>query len=854
MFLSFLFFLSLWYFKILGKKRFKFLTLKTIDNMKFVLALNGEWKIKGDRFDQGKDSGFWSPEFDCSSWDEVNIPCHWEVEVRRYYRKNPEIVWARKEFLFEDLKDITKIGSKLYYLYFKGIFYYVDVYLNGYYLGHHEGYFESFGFIVNSYLKSTNVLVIKVVCKKEKDLGRKKQMLGTFGHWDASDPHSNPGGIWNDIIIGESERILINSVRKTTELDSINLAKENVYISITADKNFNSLIKINYKPKNFDGVIISKEFNILLKAGYHEYYFNIEVHNPVLWWTHDYGSQNLYELEIECYSNETEFKNILLDTYNLTTGIKEIHLERSGKNGNEWTITFNKHSFFMKGTNYPPWLRLATATKNDFIKDLTLFKKANMNCLRVHAHLSRQEFYEACDEEGLVLWQDLPLQWVYSKKIFPEIKRQAEIAIKTYQSHPSIAIWCAHNEPFYAPDKKLIKFSSLFFLLSIFFSVWSTFSFYNFLVPILSSSIICGLFSFILGSIIFTLLLWMVGKYFDLYPFGLFFNSNSVELDPDLYLLIKKIENGQNIVLPYSGICELPFTIFRSPRLNKKIYDFKKFYTDFHYYAGWYNGNHKKDYRYHIKWWGLNGKLRDRARFVTEYGAQAFPKFESFKKFYPKPLSWPPPQDWWIPLEKNHCFQKKVQKKCIKFNQCKSFEEFIETSQEWQAECLKATTEMFRQIKYRPLAGLITFLGIDCFPSITWSIIDFYRIPKKGYYIIKDIFEPIYAMVDWPKKVYKIGDIYQSFIYISNDYWQKVDNINLKWKLLTPKNIIIKERNHLCSLEPDSIKEIGHLSFSIPDEEFVKLQLIWNDPIKTKNVQVNEYRFNIGRSRWEKHF
>ena len=822
--------------------------------MQILLSLNGVWKIKADPYDKGKDLNFFSPEFDSSSWCEVNIPCHWELAVPQYYNANPEIIWARKEFLLEEIGDYTRLESKLIYLYFKGIFYYADIYLNGHLLGYHEGYFESFGFLVNSYLKSKNVLILRVVCRNEKDLGSKKQILGTFGHWDASDPNSNPGGIWNDIIVGESTKILINSARKSTLLKTINLAREHIYVSITALKRMNTLIKILYIPKNFEGQLISKEFPVILKSGFHEYYFNLEINNPVLWWTHDYGQQNLYELNIQCYSNEIEFKNVLLDSYNLTTGIKEIHMERSGKHGGKWTITFNKHSFFIKGTNYPPWLRLATATKYDFLKDLKLFKNANMNCLRVHAHLSRPEFYEACDEEGLILWQDLPLQWVYSKKIFPEIKRQAEIAIKTYQSHPSIAIWCAHNEPFYAPNMKIVKYSSILFIISIIFSFWLGISFFNFLNSTFFSPIFSGLISFILGFSLLIFLLWILGKYFDLYPFGLFFNSNSVKLDPELYLLIKEIENGQNIVLPYSGICELPFTIFRSPKLNKKLFEFKKFYTDFHYYAGWYNGNHKKDYRYHIKWWGLDGKLRDKARFATEYGAQSFPELKNFSKFYSIPKSWPPPQDWWNLLEKNHCFQKKVQKKWVKANQCISLEDYIRTTQEWQAECLKATTEMFRQIKYRPLAGLIMFLGIDCFPSITWSIIDFYRIPKKGYYVIKNTFESIYAMVNWPKKLYKCGELYQSPIYICNDYWKPVNNVNLRWKLLTPKNKVIKEVNHLFSLKSDSIEEIGQVSFRIPDEKFVILKLIWSDPIKTKKVQENSYQFDIRLSRWAKHF
>ena len=109
-------------------------------------------------------------------------------------------------------------------------------------------------------------------------------------------------------------------------------------------------------------------------------------------------------------------------------------------------------------------------------------------------------------------------------------------------------------------------------------------------------------------------------------------------------------------------------------------------------------------------------------------------------------------------------------------------------------------------------------------------------------------------MVDWPKKVYKRGEIFQSSIYVCNDYWETVNNVNLKWKLLTPKNTVIKEGNHLCSLEPDSVKEIAQLSFRIPNEKFIILKLIWNDPIKSKNFQENSYRFDIGISRWVKHF
>ena len=73
--------------------------------------------------------------------------------------------------------------------------------------------------------------------------------------------------------------------------------------------------------------------------------------------------------------------------------------------------------------------------------------EAGLDLVRVHAHIARPELYDAADRAGLLLWQDLPLQWGYARTVKAQAVRQAGEAVKLLGHHPSIALWCGHNEP-----------------------------------------------------------------------------------------------------------------------------------------------------------------------------------------------------------------------------------------------------------------------------------------------------------------------------------------------------------------------------------------------------------------------
>jgi beta-mannosidase len=92
-------------------------------------------------------------------------------------------------------------------------------------------------------------------------------------------------------------------------------------------------------------------------------------------------------------------------------------------------------------------MQLAEATPGELAADVGLAKDAGLDLLRVHAHISRPELYDAADEAGVLIWQDFPLQWGYARGIRKQAVSQVREAVDLLAHHPSIAVWCGHNEP-----------------------------------------------------------------------------------------------------------------------------------------------------------------------------------------------------------------------------------------------------------------------------------------------------------------------------------------------------------------------------------------------------------------------
>ena len=113
----------------------------------------------------------------------------------------------------------------------------------------------------------------------------------------------------------------------------------------------------------------------------------------------------------------------------------------------------------------------------------------------------------------------------------------------------------------------------------------------------------------------------------------------------------------------------------------------------------------------------------------------------------------------------------------------KTIQEFIAASQRYQANLIRFQTEVFRRAKWRRNTGLYQFMFVDDWPSITWSVVDYYRRPKLAYATLRDSMQRLLPSIEY--------DIHKAegpiSLWVVNDHLQSVPKAVVKWKITDPK-------------------------------------------------------------------
>ncbi|MCF8227064.1 MAG: glycoside hydrolase family 2 protein [Bacteroidales bacterium] len=261
-----------------------------------------------------------------------------------------------------------------------------------------------------------------------------------FG-WDWG-PRFVTSGIWKPVYLQAWNEGMINDIRVIQHDIGDGEAHMTAVIEIKADELSSGEILLYVNDK----IAKTRKINADNITMYAEIPFSIE--DPQLWWPNGMGEQPLYNIRAELIS-----QGRLIHKKSTRIGLRTIELITTpDEYGNTFHFKVNGRPVFMKGANYIPQDSfLDRVTQEKYAHVVQSAVDANMNMLRIWGGgiYEKDIFYELCDENGILVWQD----FMFACSMYPgdtlflnNVKQEAIDNVKRLRNHPSIALWCGNNE------------------------------------------------------------------------------------------------------------------------------------------------------------------------------------------------------------------------------------------------------------------------------------------------------------------------------------------------------------------------------------------------------------------------
>ncbi len=712
--------------------------------------LNGIWEFRLDPDNIGRAQGWHEPEAP-GDWAAIEVPAMWQVAGHPDYNG---WAWYRLRFRADSAygeAPSSFLARRL--LRFRGVSYWAEAWLNGDLLGAHEGHFTPFEFDVSEVVQDWNTLVVRCGCPLEEwqktvafcNGTNKRTTLGALQDWDCIPypTRTNPSGIWRDVTLDTTGPAFIRHTDLATlshdhagqvGYDGPASAQMELRLSLVnmGPRTRAARVRLTFTPRNHKGsehVVELGPLDLMHHTNWWIYeravpgaledveqthIFRFEVPEVRLWWPWDLGSQNLYDVAVEVWLDETlsDRRTISFGFRTVAKGLNDPALDRWN-----WALFVNGVRFFARGSNYLSDQFLSRMTRARYLADVQLARDAHMNMLRVFAMVERSEFYDVCDELGVLVYQDYPLQWagyVHTDEFSRACQRQAAELVHLLYNHPAVFMYAGHSEP---------------------------------------------------GDV-----------------------AVQREIDKPMTAVVRALDPTRPAI----------FENGMSPEHDMHAWR-----------CGWYGG-HVED----IDAW-CDEAL---AGFIGEFGAQSFPSREHLRQ-YPSLTE----ADLEVPLNVSKLellnFQPRIFERYLRLDRRRDpIEAWIERSQAYQAELLKAHIESFRRHKYTDLNGAITFHFIDNYPGINWSIVDFWRTPKPAYFAVQKAFRPLLVMASELRNQEPASELdFAREVWVVNDRHQNFPDCQVQWKLADPQGDELGSGSLEVALRPDGLARAGVVNCRLPD-------------------------------------
>src|SRR5580700_2740098 len=264
--------------------------------------------------------------------------------------------------------------------------------------------------------------------------------------WDWG-PRYVTEGIWQPIRLETWDALRIENFHVQQQRVVKEFAALAAELEIEASHSATATVEINYGELTGASAAPIRQ-SVALEPGLNRISVPIHIAAPKLWYPLGYGAQDRYRFAATVRTG----RDVAAEA-SLKTGLRSIELRREvTATGKSFAFVVNGIPVFAKGADVIPFDSFPNrVTTAQYRRILESARDANMNMIRHWGggYYESDEFYQICDELGIMVWQDFMFgnDWqpgTYAFKL--NIEAEADDQVRRLRNHPSVVVWCGNNE------------------------------------------------------------------------------------------------------------------------------------------------------------------------------------------------------------------------------------------------------------------------------------------------------------------------------------------------------------------------------------------------------------------------
>ncbi|MBY8345129.1 glycoside hydrolase family 2 protein [Streptomyces spinosirectus] len=268
-----------------------------------------------------------------------------------------------------------------------------------------------------------------------------RKMACSFG-WDWG-PTLVTAGLWRQPRLEHWSTARLAEVRPEVTMDEDGTGIVTVHVSVQRSAGGSG------RALTIIVTVAGTEVSAELPSDTDELTLRAEVPGVERWWPRGYGEQHLYA----CTVTLTDDRAAPLEVWERSVGFRTVELDTSAdEHGSAFTLVVNGTPVFVRGVNWiPEDVFPSRVTPEDYRRRLEQAAAAGVDLVRVWGGgiYESEDFYGACDELGLLVWQDFPFAcaaYPEEEPLRSEVEAEARENVVRLMPHPSLVLWNGNNE------------------------------------------------------------------------------------------------------------------------------------------------------------------------------------------------------------------------------------------------------------------------------------------------------------------------------------------------------------------------------------------------------------------------